>query len=242
MRLSKLLGLGLAALASTALLPTAQGGLLITEFIADPSGTDIDREWFEIYNPDPVAIDLTGYAAGDGTNPTSTSTGEAMGEFPGGTMINPGQVMVIAANANGFQGLYGFFPDFEFANSTSTLGLNATVPDLIQKAGWGVSNASLAIANGGDDVGILLPGSDSTTFTFADGSNHGTVTTFFTGAALLGSNQSYERVPPGTDTNTASDWVVRTTGTATPGQIPEPATASLAAIAAGLLALRRRHR
>ena len=221
---------------------SADAAILVTEFLADPSGTDIDREWFEIYNTDTVnGFDLSGYAAGDGTNPASTSTGEAMGVFPAGSVIGPGQVWVIAVDAEGFEAFYGFAPNFEFANSTSVNfpGNNAAVPDLVQKAGWGVANASLAIANGGDDVGILTPGSTAEMFEFIDGSNHGTVTTFFTGAATLGSNQSYERVPPNEDTNSASEWVVRLTGTATPGVVPEPAALSLLA-ASGLALLRRR--
>ncbi len=224
--------LALAALLSSA--AAANAAVLVTEFMADPTGTDVDREWMEIYNNGASSVDLTGYAAGDGTNPLSTSAGEGMQLFPNGTIINPGQVMVLAANANGFNAFYGFLPNFEFANSTSTLGNNALVPDLAQVPGWGVTTATLAIANGGDDVGLLAPGSTPSSFTFLDGSNHGTVTTFFTGAPLLGSNQSYERINALSDTDTAADWIVRTTGTATPGvvSVPEPAALSLLMLAA----------
>ncbi|MGB7157772.1 MAG: lamin tail domain-containing protein [Tepidisphaeraceae bacterium] len=224
---------------------SASAAVLVTEFLPDPSGTDIDREWFEIYNSGATPVDLSGYAAGDGTNPASTSTGEAMGVFPAGSIIAAGGVWVIAADAEGFAAFYGFNPNFEFQNSTSTNfpGDDPTVPNLTQKPGWGVANASLAIANGGDDVGILTPESDSTTFTFIDGGNHGTVTTFYTGAVALTANQSYERVPANQDTNTVSDWVVRTTGTATPGvvTVPEPASIGLA-LMGGLLAVRRPRR
>jgi hypothetical protein len=218
------------------------GSLLVTEFLADPSGTDIDREWFEIYNSGDAPINLTGYAAGDGTNPTNASTGEGMGLFPDGTIINPGQVFVIAANANGFAAFYGFLPNFEFFNSTSTLGNNAAVPDMMQKPDWGASAGSLGIANGGDDIGILTPDSTALAFTFVDGSNHGTVQTFFGGAPTLLGNQSYERVPADQDTNSAADWIVRTSNTATPGlvTIPEPGSVSLVTFLGGVLALRRR--
>jgi hypothetical protein len=223
----------------------ARAKLLVTEFLPDPSGTDIDREWLEIYNSGPNVIVLDGYAVGDGTDPANASAGEGMGVFPTGTVINPGQVMVIAANANGFNGFYGSLPAFEFANSTSALGNNAAVPDLTQKPGWGNTSGSLGIANGGDDVGILTPESTAAAFTFVDGSNHGTVTTFFPNAVTLAGNQSYERVPADTDTDSASDWVLRTSGNATPGMvtIPEPAGLGLLGAAAlGLLARRRSRR
>src|SRR5215210_995220 len=133
----------IAILAACLMAHSASAAIFVTEFMADPTGTDIDREWFEIYNSGDLSFNLSGYAAGDGISPTGTSTGEGMGVFPEGTIINAHQVFVIAANANGFFGFYGFLPNFEFANSTSTLGNNAAVPDLPQKAGWGVSNASL---------------------------------------------------------------------------------------------------
>jgi hypothetical protein len=222
----------------------ANAAILVTEFLPDPSGTDIDREWFEIYNTDATPFDLSGYAAGDGTNPASTSTGEGMGVFPAGSIIGPNEAWVIAADAEGFAAFYGFNPDFEFANSTSTNfpGNDATVPDLTQKPGWGVANANLAIANGGDDVGILTPGSDATTFTFIDGGNHGSATTFYMGAVALAGNQSYERVPANQDTDSVNDWGVRVSGEATPGvvTIPEPAALSLvAAVGLGLFRGRR---
>ena len=223
---------------------TASAALLVTEFLPDPSGTDIDREWFEIYNSGDTSFDLTGYAAGDGTDPNNASNGEGMGVFPPNTILNPGQVFVIAANANGFSAFYGFAPNFEFANSTSLQGNNPLVPDLTQKVAWGSISGSLAIANGGDDIGILTPESTATSFTFVDGSNHGGVMTFFSGAPTLAGNQSYERVPANQDTNDASDWVVRLSNTATPGlvTIPEPISCSLVLIGAAALVQRRRVR
>jgi hypothetical protein len=226
------------------LAPSVSAQVLLTEFMADPTGTDIDREWMEIFNAGTLSIDLGGYAIGDGLDPLGTGTGEGMGLFPAGTIIDPGEVFVIAANANGFQAFYGFLPNFEFFNSTSGLGNNAGVPDLLQKESWGNANGSLAIANGGDDVGILTPDSTSGTFTVVDGANHGTFQTFFSGGATLGANQSYERVPANADTNTASDWIVHTTGTATPGvvSIPEPSALSLAFLSCGALSFLRRRR
>jgi hypothetical protein len=235
--------LNFAAATMLALTAAAPAALLVAEFVPDPSGTDVDREWFEIYNSGTTAIDLTGYAAGDGTNPTNTASGEGMGVFPAGSSIDPGQVIVIAANALGFESLYGFAPNYEFAKSTSTLGNNAAVPDLTQKEGWGSANGTLALANTGDDVAILTPESTADAFTFVDGANHGNITTFYTGAATLAPNQSYERVPADIDTNALSDFTIRASGAATPGvvTVPEPAAMlSLAGVGAMLIARRRR--
>jgi hypothetical protein len=68
------------------------------------------------------------------------------------------------------------------------------------------------------------------------------VQTFFGGAPTLLGNQSYERVPADQDTNSAADWIVRTSNTATPGlvTIPEPGSVSLVTFLGGVLALRRR--
>jgi hypothetical protein len=114
------------------------------------------------------------------------------------------------------------------------------VPDLPQKADWGASNGSLGIANGGDDVGLLAPGSTALSFTFVDGGNHGTVATFYGGATTLGSNQSYERLPADQDTDSIADWVVRTSGTATPGQVTIPEPSSLGMLTISALGFSRR--
>lgn len=197
------------------------------------------------YNSGTESFDLSGYAAGDGTNPGSTSTGEGMGVFPAGSIIPAGGVWVIAVDAEGFEGFYGFKPNFEFQNSNSTNfpGDDLTVPNLTQKAGWGDPAARLAIANTGDDVGILTPDSDSTTFTFIDGGNHGGATTFYPGAVTLGGNESYERVPANQDTDSVSDWIVRASGEATPGvvTIPEPASLGFMGLASLLLLGKRKH-
>jgi DNA/RNA endonuclease G (NUC1)/PKD repeat protein len=48
-------------LAATAAAP---GSVIITEFLPDPNGTDTFGEWFELYNPGTVDIDLAGWTIG----------------------------------------------------------------------------------------------------------------------------------------------------------------------------------
>src|SRR5688500_20268824 len=86
--------------------------LFLTEFMPNPSGTDIDREWLEIYNAGPLALDISGYAVGDGLDPANISTGEAMGVLPAGTIIGSGEVCVIAVNENGFSAMQCLLPAF----------------------------------------------------------------------------------------------------------------------------------
>ncbi|HOX59928.1 MAG TPA: lamin tail domain-containing protein [Candidatus Paceibacterota bacterium] len=205
---------------------SAQGKLLVTEFMANPSGTDADREWIEIFNLSESALSLDGYKVGD----EETKPGdEGMYSFPAGTTIAPFQTYVIAVKATGFYALYGKNPDFE-----TSLDTDSAVPNMTQYTAWGTG--LIALNNTGDHALIVDPFDN-----IVDGANHGDVTKFFTGAPTLADNQSYERISP-VDTDTAADWVVRTTGNATPGftSIPEPSALALGLLAASLLVIRRR--
>ncbi len=48
-------------------LATAPGhaGIAVTEFLNNPDGTDAGREWVELFNFSPVAVDVTGWVLGD---------------------------------------------------------------------------------------------------------------------------------------------------------------------------------
>lgn len=213
----------------------AHGALMITEAMPDPTGTDVDREWFEMYNSGPTAVDLTGYAVGDGSNSASTSTGEGMGVFPDGTIMQPGQVFIIAARAGGFNAswIQGTFSnakaDFEFANAgTSTIADDPNTPNLTQKASWGVATATLAMANGGDDLVILDPLGN-----VVDSVSYG-------GAGTTVSN--WVDASNATIQRTESGWqYVTGLANATPGtvSVPEPGAVSLLGLGA-LSLLRRR--
>lgn len=226
---NRLIGNVVAAAVVAAFAISAQGNLLVSEFIADPSGTDADREWIEIFNQSPLTLDLTGYKVGD----EETQGGdEGMFSFPTGTTMAPGQVFVIANKATGFFSLYGKNPDFEIT------GTDPAVPNMVQYSAW-ASRIDLAIANTGDHAGVLDPFDQ-----WVDGSNHGSASFFFPSPALLGANESYERTA-NVDTDTAADWTVRVSGSATPGittltVIPEPSALALGLLAASLFVMRRR--
>ena len=225
----------MAAAVVAAFTISAQGQLLVTEFMANPVGSDADGEWIEIFNSGPFAIDLTGYKVGDEeavpaeADPPGTPGTEGMYSFPSGTMMAAGQVYVIALKATGFAALYGGqLPDFEITDT------DPTVPEMTQYATW--ATGVIALANTGDHALIVDPFD-----TIVDGANYGGVTKFFTGGATLLSGESYERISADVDTDTANDWVVRPAGFSTPGvAVPEPSALALGLLAASLLAIRRR--
>jgi hypothetical protein len=237
-----------AAAVSAAVLAanSAQAKLLITEAMPDPAGTDADREWFEIYNSGPMAINLTGYAVGDGLDSTNTSGGEGLGVFPDGTTINAGQVMIIAIRNAGFTSLFGashpgLNADFEFANSqgtSTTVADDPNVPNLVQRANWGNAAGSLGMANGGDDVGIVDPDGN-----IVDKVTYGAAGTMVSNWVDV-SSATIQRIPADQDTDTGAEWAYVTgLASATPGTVSVPEPGAVWAIGvAGLGMLRRRRR
>jgi hypothetical protein len=233
-RLNRLFGSVVAAAVVAAFTISAQGQLLVTEFMPNPAGTDTEGEWIEIFNSGSIAMSLDGYKVGDEETPLwdigGTGGTEGMYSFPTGTMMAAGQVYVIALKATGFAALYGGqLPDFEITDT------DPTVPEMAQYLPW--ATGVIALANTGDHA--LIVGPDDT---IVDGANYGGVTMFFTGGATLLSGESYERINPYVDTDTAADWVVRPDGFSTPGfvTIPEPSALALGLLAAALFVTRRR--
>jgi hypothetical protein len=224
-------------LGSMACATSANGALLVTEFMPDPSGTDAEREWMEIYNSGTTTLNLDGYKVGD--EESSTGLTEGMFQFPTGTEIAPGGVIVIANTATGFKELYGKNPTFEFNNAQTLEGdSDISVPDMIKYTAW--SSGPFSVSNTNDQVVILDPDDN-----VIDRAEHGNTNSDPSKVwPVLGANQSYERVPANVDTNSPSDFVVRTSGNATPGQVtlavPEPGSIALLSVGAMALLGRRR--
>ena len=91
-----------------------QTNLLITEVFYDAPGADELREWVEIANVGTAVIDLSHIKIGDEETPGGN---EGMKRFPEGAQIKPGQVIIVALTAAGFQELYGRLPDYEITDS-----------------------------------------------------------------------------------------------------------------------------
>jgi len=191
-----LLGLLVLALLLSPRLPplTAASSptLLISEALYDALGTEPDEEWIEIYNAGASTIDLSNYKVGD---EEEQGAGEGMLQFPAGTSINPGQVIVVANKATAFFGVWGFDPDYEMVES------DEAVPDMIPYTAW--ATGSVRLSNSGDEVLILDDGDD-----IVNAMSYGDKTTFFDPPCPdVSAGHSLERSPANVNTDAAEDWI-----------------------------------
>jgi len=189
-------------------IPTPFGGkLFLSEFIADPVGSEPVDEWIEIYNADVTNLNLQDFKIGD---EEQEGGDEGMLRFPVGAVVPAGQAIVIANDASAFYARYDFYPDYEMTSSIYD------VPDLQPYTTWGTS--SLNLSNSGDEL-LLLDGRDD----LIDAISYGSSTVFLDPsipAAPEGS--SLERYPADQDRNMASDWRVQSE--------PNPGSAALPTI------------
>ena len=204
--------------------------LVISEVFYDPTGTEPDEEWIEIFNPGAITIGLTDYKVGD---EETVSGGEGMLQFPGGS-ISPSQVIIIANQSTAFFATYGFNPDYEMADS------DVTVPNMAKYPNW--ANGSVVLNNSSDEV-LLLDAGDNV----VDALSWGTSIFAFTPPAPdVPAGNSLERQFAGVDSDTALDWVNQTNPD--PGginMVPEPGTFVLLGTAilglSGYVWRRRKH-
>ncbi len=96
---------------------TSVGTILISEVYYDTTGTDSVEEYVELYNTGTVSIDISGWTL---TDNYSSFT------IPANTIVEGQSTVIVAADAAGFNALFGFTPD--------------------------VSGSSLALSNSGDEV------------------------------------------------------------------------------------------
>jgi uncharacterized repeat protein (TIGR01451 family) len=122
--------------------------VLISEVLYNPIGDTDDEEFIELVNPTGLSIDLSGYSIGDAANREDY---EDMRLFPEGTIIGPGQTMVIAFSATAFRAMFFREPDFEIWDS------DPAVPTLPKDPHWGHPDALLRLSNQGDEILLRDP-------------------------------------------------------------------------------------
>ncbi len=115
---------------------------LITEVLVHPLGLD-GAEFVEIANPTDRPVDLSGYALSDAVSPADFADSR---RFPQGTVLAPGQTVVVAQQGSLFQAQFGIYPDFEILDSV------AVVPNLPDDPAWGDPAQFFQLGNSGDIV------------------------------------------------------------------------------------------
>jgi hypothetical protein len=164
---------------------------LISEVLYDPTGSEPEGEWVEIYNPGDIAYDLSGCKFGDEEIPGGQ---EGMLQFPSGTWLLPGQTLLVANRATTFQANYAAAPDFEMRAS------DPDVPDLVKYLSW--ANGNVEFVNTGDEA-LLLDPNDRV----IDAVSWGNSNSFLDPAvARVSEGSSLERRPAYVDTDSAGDW------------------------------------
>lgn len=218
----------------------AHAAVKISEVLFNEVSNDVGGEWIEIYNTGSTTIDLSSYKIGDEETSGGTGAAESMWQFPAGSSIAPGEVQIIANDADRFNTVYGFLPTYE------TNGTNTSVPNLTIYSTWDPDGTTLNMSNSNDQALILGPDD-----TVVDAVSWGS--TFAFDPALSGDaeadGQSWERINAMIDTDTAADWQLVSappdgaswTSSSNPGTvvIPEPAAVSLIGLLAGALRRRR---
>jgi cardiolipin synthase len=191
---------------------------LISEVMYRPSGQSSGkREWVELHNPTGQAVDISGWHLGDAATPDEYGAG--LYRFPEGTVLPVDGVIVIAQQAEDFQGVTGFNePHFEFL--IDPYRDDQTVPNMIPAGAW--SGFGLGLGDAGDRV-ILTDdtGVDVDAVVYGAATYAGVIPH----AGGVDYGISLERRPPYHDTNDCSlDFVPRTPPT--PGSVPSPSTSS----------------
>lgn len=116
--------------------------LLISELLYDPAGGD-DKEFVELVNPTGDPAGLGGWSLGDAVFPGDF---EDVRRFPSGTVLPPGETLVVAVAAAPFAQEFAVAPDFEILES------DPHVPNLIDDPTWGDPAAHFQLGNEGDEI------------------------------------------------------------------------------------------
>ncbi len=97
---------------------SAVSGVVINEFMADPAGSDSDREWIELHNTTENSVDLSGWKIQGGSSSFSS-----IGTFPQGASISAGGYILVGDSAVASD--LGQVPDHIFNMTLGNAGSNS---------------------------------------------------------------------------------------------------------------------
>jgi phosphatidylserine/phosphatidylglycerophosphate/cardiolipin synthase-like enzyme len=164
--------------------------VVISEVVFKLSGADEAGEWVELYNPTSRAVDLGGWRVGDAVRYEDYERRYA---FPAGTVLLPGETLVVTRRAKFYQGI-GYVgrpvPDYEWRDSNK-------VPDLIRTA-WG--EGEFILGNDGDEV-LLLDASNQVVDALVYGTGVLPGTASFGDVSQVYNGSSLERWPANRDSD-----------------------------------------
>jgi len=133
------------------------GDIVINEFMANPAGSDSDREWIELRNNAETAVDISGWALKGGASSLSN-----IGTFPEGATISSGGYLLIG-DSDVVADL-GQMPDHVFSMSLGNAGSNADAIQLSDCDGivadtvvYGDSNSDGWLDDTGGIAGSFAP-------------------------------------------------------------------------------------
>lgn len=129
----------------------SHAAVMLSEIMYDPQNADTNREWIEIYNNGASAENIGGWQFGKPNVNAWTSA------FPVGTMLNPGQALVITPSASTL--------DSDWGSGINRLQVSS-FPGLPNDPNDDVNNATLAIRNASSVI--------QDTITYRDGSGWAT--------------------------------------------------------------------
>lgn len=169
--------------------------VLISEVLYDADGiTEPEGEWVELFNRGDSAVNLACLRVGD---EELLGGGEGMYRFPPGSELGAGEVLLVANRAAIFLAVYGFLPDYEFADS------HPGVANMQKDPAW--ASGSINLSDSGDEV-LVLDDADQ----LLDAVSWGTSTfAFAPSIPTVAPGHSLERSPAQLDSDQASDWLDR---------------------------------
>lgn len=176
----------------------ASAQVLITELQPSPVGPDNQNEWIELQNTSSTAVSIEGWGINDYTGMNETETRWA---FPAGSVLQPGQVIIVSLTSAGFASNYSFPADYELANGMD----DAMVPNLIPDSG----TSPFGLNNGAQGDAVFLRDAMGT---IIDAMEYGNVDRSPVGSpasGVAGEGQSWIRVND--SGNSFADFVIAST-------------------------------